>query len=181
MPGPVFLRGDGVELRTIERDDAAFVQRAGNEPAFHEGFVIDRPKTRESTEAHLDRTVDDDDTVSLLICVDGDPVGRASLLDVGRTHADLSYWLVPEARGNGYVTEAAALLVEHAFESLGLHHVRAWTLDDNEASRGVLRRLGFSHEGSIREHVFTRGEYHDVEHFGILDREWDGLNAVLDD
>jgi RimJ/RimL family protein N-acetyltransferase len=37
------------------------------------------------------------------------------------------------------------------------------------------------HEGSIREHVFTRGEYHGVEHFGILDREWDGLEAVLDD
>lgn len=180
MPGNAFVRGDRVTLRTVEREDLDLYRRAFNEPEFRRGFVIDGPRNRGAVEDWFEETVEDEDAVFLLPCVDGDPVGSVSLRELRRTHGMLAYWLLPEHRGEGYVTEAAALLVDHAFEEVGLHRVFAWTVGDNAASQAVLRRLGFSHEGTYREHVYARGEYRDTEHYGLLESEWAGVDAVLD-
>lgn len=90
----------------------------------------------------------------------------------------LVYWLLPAARGGGLVTEACALLVDHAFRSLRHHRVFVWTVDDDDGSRAVLDRLGFTHEGTYRGHVYTRGTCHDTEHYGLLESEWDGVESV---
>lgn len=183
MPGVVFSRGERVTLRTVEREDVDVLQRALNEPAFQRGFLLESPRNREMVEERVEDTVEaDDDSVYLLVSVDGDAVGGVSLREV-RPHQDhgmLAYWLLPRERGHGYATEGAALLVDHAFEQVGLHRVYAWTIADNEASRALLERLGFAHEGTYREHVFTRGRYRDTEHYGLLASEWDGVDAVLD-
>ncbi|MDX6533520.1 MAG: hypothetical protein QOF68_1264, partial [Gaiellales bacterium] len=53
------------------------------------------------------------------------------------------YWaLKPEARGNGYATEAARALIDWAFDNLELARIVATTEDDNSASQAVMRRLG---------------------------------------
>lgn len=181
MPGVVFKRGERVTLRTVEREDVDVIQRARNEPDFQRGFLIESPKSRNAVERYVEETVEGGDTIFLLICVDEEPVGGVNLLDMRQDHGMLHYWLLPEERGHGYVTEGAALLLNHAFDTMGLHRVFAWTIADNEASQAVLRRLGFTREGTYREHVFSGGEYRDTEHYGLLASEWDGVEAVLDD
>ncbi|HUZ84691.1 MAG TPA: GNAT family N-acetyltransferase [Gaiellales bacterium] len=53
------------------------------------------------------------------------------------------YWLVDTRhRGCGYATEAATLLIRHAFEQMHLRRVVATTLADNASSQAVMRRLG---------------------------------------
>jgi RimJ/RimL family protein N-acetyltransferase len=142
--------------------------------------LIEVPRNRRSIEDRIKDTVEsDDDSIYLLVCAGGDPVGGVSLRDVRQEHGMLVYWLLPEGRGQGFATEGAALLLDHAFGKVGLHRVYAWTIDDNEASQRVLRRLGFTHEGTYREHVYTRSAYHDTEQYGLLEREWDGVDAVL--
>lgn len=182
MPGVVFSRGEQVTLRTIEREDAGVIQRARNEPAFQEGFLMETPKTKNMIEDYIEEVVEgDDDSINLLICVDEEPVGAVSLLDMRRTHGMLHYWLLPDQRGHGYATEGGALLVDHGFETVGLHRIFAWTIDDNEASKAVLQRLGFTHEGTYREHLFTGGTHHDAEHYGLLSSEWNGPKAIQKD
>lgn len=178
MPGVVFSRGERLTLRTIEQEDVDVIQRAYNEPDFQEGFPLQFPKSQRVIEERIDDTVEEDDSIVLLICVDENTVGQVSIQDIRRPHGMLTYWLLPDERGQGYATEGAALLVDHAFDAVGLHRVFAWTLDDNEASQAVLRRLGFTHEGTYREHIFSRGEYHDTEHYGLLASEWEGVEAV---
>lgn len=180
MPGAVFLRGEQVTLQTIEREDADLIQRAYNEPGFQNGFLIEHPKNRNSIESQIEERVEEDDeSIFLLVCVDETPVGAVSLRDIRQNHGMLAYWIVPEERGHGYATEGSAVLLDHVFESVGLHRVFAWTIDDNGASQEVLRRLGFAHEGTYREHVFTSGTYHDTEHYGLLASEWPGTEAIL--
>lgn len=178
MPGVEFLCGERITLCTIEEEDVEVIQRAYNEPAFQQGFLIDSPKNRRMIETRIEeRVVGDDDSVYLLVCIDGDAVGGVSLRDVRQSHGMLAYWLLPDERGQGYTTEAAALLLDHAFDTMGLHRVFAWTIDDNEASQRVLRHLGFVHEGTYREHVFSEGEYHDTEHYGLLASGWNGVES----
>jgi RimJ/RimL family protein N-acetyltransferase len=53
------------------------------------------------------------------------------------------YWaLAPAHRGQGYATEAARALIEHAFDAFGLARILATTERGNAASQAVMRRLG---------------------------------------
>jgi RimJ/RimL family protein N-acetyltransferase len=53
------------------------------------------------------------------------------------------YWgLVPEHRGNGYATEAAAAVIAFGFDEMQLARIVATTTRDNHASIAVMRRLG---------------------------------------
>lgn len=184
MPGEAFLRGERVTLRTVESEDEdiELLQRARNDPDLREGLLFRRPHTRGQVKEFLEEPVeDDDDTALLFICVDEEPVGTVTLFDVHRENATLAYWLLPEFHGKGYATEGAALLLDHAFDTLGLNHVVAWTIDYNEDSQALLRRLGFAHEGTSREHVFRKGEHRDTEQYGLLADEWVGSESILDE
>ncbi|WP_435361338.1 GNAT family N-acetyltransferase [Haloarchaeobius sp. DFWS5] len=177
MPGAAFLRGDRVELRTVEHEDVAFLQRARNDPAIRQGLLFTTPKNRDVVESFVDEVVGDDDNGSqnFLVCRPNDPdepMGGAALFDVGRDHGTLAYWLAPEYHGEGYASEAVSLVLDHSFGTLGLHHVVAWTIEGNDASQRLLGRLGFEQEGRYRGHIWWNGDYRDTVHFGLLRDEW---------
>lgn len=64
--------------------------------------------------------------------------------------AGIGYWLVPEARGRGLATAAAALLINWGLRDLGLERIEFAILPDNAASQRVAERAGATPEG-IRE------------------------------
>ncbi|MFB6270965.1 MAG: GNAT family N-acetyltransferase, partial [Halobacterium sp.] len=84
----------------------------------------------------------------------------------------LMYWIHPDHRGNGYVTEATELFLDYAFRECGFHKVTARVLESNEASAGTLEKLGFVREGTRRESSIVDGEYEDMYTYGLLAREW---------
>ena len=65
-------------------------------------------------------------------------------------HFEIGYWVRASATGHGYVTEAAHLLTEFAFDKLEANRVRIRCDERNERSAAVPRRLGFVYEGCQR-------------------------------
>ena len=55
---------------------------------------------------------------------------------------------------------------------LGLHRVEAVLLADNLPSRQLALKLGFRHEGTLRERGFFRDHFIDELYFGLLREEW---------
>jgi RimJ/RimL family protein N-acetyltransferase len=55
-----------------------------------------------------------------------------------------------DAWGRGYGTEATALMLRHAFETLGLHRVALSVFEFNERAIRAYRRVGFTTEGRAR-------------------------------
>lgn len=175
MPGPVFIEGDRIELRTVEEEDIEFLTRGVNHPAIRRYISVFRmPQNRERYEETFENVDSSENGASLLVCVDGERVGSVQLypVDEGRGEANLAYWIDPDAQGNGYATAAGELVVEYGFEELRLHRISAVTMTPNAASRRVLERLGFSHEGTKRESAFADGEYVDEAQYGLLEAEW---------
>jgi ribosomal-protein-alanine N-acetyltransferase len=86
-------------------------------------------------------------------------------LNLARTH-----W------GQGYATEAWQAVLSFAFETAGIHRVYATADSRNIASMRVLEKLGMSREGVLRQHHLHRGEYADEVIYGMLSREWHGVN-----
>lgn len=74
--------------------------------------------------------------------------------------------------GKGYAFEAWSLLIEYAFQRLGLRKIIAGAIAGNEASIRALKKLGFKVEGTMRQQVFMDCEYRDGILFGLLRDEF---------
>ena len=77
-----------------------------------------------------------------------------------------------EHRNKGYGSEAVALLLEHAFNNMGLIRVEASTQDLNISAQKSLEKLGFSLEGRQRRSIYWGGKYHDRLMYAILATEY---------
>lgn len=91
---------------------------------------------------------------------DGDVVGG-----VGLSHPDdwpsheLTWWLMPLARGKGYATEASRAVISWAYQTLGWARVETHMRDENTPARSLAQRLG----GTIdRRETFPDGVARDV-------------------
>ncbi|WP_101297830.1 GNAT family N-acetyltransferase [Halegenticoccus soli] len=169
MPGPAFLRGERVELRTIEREDVEFLQRLVDDPKVWPDIGSATPTNGPREEEWVESLGEDGAKVRFLVCVDGDPVGTIGL-DLNETWGvgELGYMIAPEAWGNGYCTDAVRTVARYAFEERRLHKVAAAVYDYNAGSRRVLEKAGFAEEGVHREEAFVGGEYRDVIRYGLL-------------
>jgi len=100
-------------------------------------------------------------------------IGTVSLRSYPRDgRAELGYWLAVPAWRQGLATEAARAAVDFGFRELGLARIYAQVLAGNDASLGVLAKLGMVHEGTKRQHVRHGRRLHDVLIYGVLSDEW---------
>lgn len=81
-------------------------------------------------------------------------------------------------RRKGYATEAVVLLMRFMFAERRYHKCVAAIFAHNEASLALHRRLGFTEEGRLREHVFIAGRHHDLVMMGMLANEFDQRHAT---
>jgi RimJ/RimL family protein N-acetyltransferase len=74
--------------------------------------------------------------------------------------------------GQGYGTEATELMLEHAFERLGLHRVALSVFAFNERAIRSYRKVGFVVEGRARDAIWRDGRYWDELQMSILEGDW---------
>lgn len=73
----------------------------------------------------------------------GEALGGSGLLwPGGWPRPELTWWLLPEARGRGLAEEASRLVVAHAVGVAGWPFVQTHMLDENEPARRLALRLG---------------------------------------
>ena len=80
----------------------------------------------------------------------------------------------PLYRGQGYGSEAMALLLRFAFHELNLHRVQLTVFSYNLRAIHLYERLGFVREGVMREFLYRDRQRFDVLLYGLLAREWEG-------
>ena len=73
--------------------------------------------------------------------------------------AQVGYWIGPEFARQGYMAEALAAVVSHAFGALDLSRIEAACLPENLASRGLLERAGFKYEGIAQSYLQINGRW----------------------
>jgi RimJ/RimL family protein N-acetyltransferase len=81
--------------------------------------------------------------------------------------------IAPESRGKHIGNEAKQLVLEYAFNDLGLEKVCSHMLENNRANRKLNEALGLRVEGVLRDHALVEGARHNVVCMSILRREYD--------
>ena len=111
---------------------------------------------------------------------DGVAVGHVRLhsLSAADRKARLAIGLFGEELvGRGIGQQAILLVLDEAFDEIGLHRVDLRVLAFNERAIRCYRACGFVHEGTEREAAFLDGEWHDDWIMGILAREHEARRA----
>jgi ribosomal-protein-alanine N-acetyltransferase len=105
----------------------------------------------------------------------GAMTGGLSLTNVRRGVAQtvtLGYWVAQPLARRGYISAATRLAIDFAFGQLGLHRVEAACLPNNQPSRGLLEKVGFTHEGYARGYLRIDGTWRDHILYSVLREEW---------
>lgn len=173
MRNPI-ITGERVYLRAEEPEDAAAHARfyAAETDDFTDDFgrypmspiKIDHI-IREVHKSHPPKDI------SFASCLkeNDDVIGRVGLsrVDYVNQTAESFSFFGPDWRGQGYGTESKFLLLNYAFNQLGLHVIQSHVWGANDRSAAALHRQGYRSAGRYRWDNTRRGVYHDILIFDV--------------
>jgi RimJ/RimL family protein N-acetyltransferase len=108
-------------------------------------------------------------------------IGEAGLGAVSWLHGEACLYISLGDRtcwGRGYGTDAVRLLLRYAFEGLNLARVTLGVFDYNPRAVRVYEKVGFVHEGRLRQNTRRDGEWHDEIVMGVLRQDWERAVAT---
>jgi RimJ/RimL family protein N-acetyltransferase len=179
LPGNVIIAGDRLSLRTFDPADGALASRwlmQDTEDVFPNGPDVVNPwvygqrfvsLAKESPPTWLRFAIVRNED-GLLIGANG--IENLDLLH--RTAETESTIFHPDFRGQGYGTEAKHLLLDYAFDRLGLHMVYSWVSEFNTRSAAALRKQGYREAGYFAWADPYQGNFIGGWYFDYLADEW---------
>lgn len=91
---------------------------------------------------------------------------------LGESELEIGYWIHKDFTNQGLVTESTAALVKVAFEILHVHRLEIHCDPANHASAAIPRKLGFTHEGTLRAKTPFLDRWSDSMIWGLLESEY---------
>lgn len=150
-------REDFEERSALARDSIEMLQR----------WLGVREQTEEAFDNYLAR-LEQPTHEGFVICLrsTGEIVGGVNINNIVRGSFQsgcLGYTAYRSTAGHGYMTEGLRLVIQYAFDKLGLHRLEANIQPDNTSSLNLVKRLGFRREGYSTAFQFINGAWRDHE------------------
>ncbi|MBB2976399.1 RimJ/RimL family protein N-acetyltransferase [Microbacterium endophyticum] len=163
---PVVLHTARLVLSAPTAADVPAIFAACQDPDIQRYTTVPSPYLREHAEKFISDTAEQWDAKTHLTWAmrhNDRLVGMIGLYRLDKDGgAELGYWVDPETRGRGFVTEASAAVLDWAFDrhTLGLQRVEWRAVVGNNASARAARAVGFRYEGT-RRRALVHGDYRD--------------------
>ncbi|MEN4920409.1 GNAT family protein [Achromobacter spanius] len=184
---PVTLCGDIVRLEPLAASHAAELAEIGLHPELWR-LQPEPVATAQDMQRYVERALAGQHAGTCLPFVivrqsTGRIIGATRYMDIALDHKRLEIgatWLTPSSQRSGANTEAKFLLLQHAFETIGIIRVVFKTELSNTQSRQAILRIGGVEEGVFRKHLIAQsGRTRDMVYFAILDEDWPSVKARL--
>ncbi|RPJ27242.1 MAG: N-acetyltransferase [Chloroflexi bacterium] len=91
---------------------------------------------------------------------------------IGERQLEIGYWIHKDYVNQGLTTECTAALVKVAFELIYIHRLEIHCDPANLASAAIPRKLGFTHEGTLRAKTAFLERWSDSMVWGLLESEY---------
>lgn len=175
---PVLTNGGDITLRELELGDAAsLLAMVSTEEVTR--FISPPPTTVEGFEQFIHWT-HQQRAAGRCIVYGVVPHGMSTAvglfqvrsLEPGFSNAEWGFALGSPFWGRGYFLDGAQLVVDFAFNVMGVHRLEARASVENGRGNGALRKLGAMPEGVLRRSFLRYGHYHDQVLWSIIDTEW---------
>lgn len=173
------LTGDLVMLRPVEAADASGLLALDAETVRLTGsHGLGAVTLADAEKWNATRTARDDRIdLSIIERASGEWAGEVVLNDLEVNNRSCSFRIAlqgPRFYGRGLGTEATRLIVDYAFGTVGVHRIGLEVFDFNPRARHVYEKVGFVHEGTMREALLWDGEWVNTHVMGLLASDWKG-------
>lgn len=158
------ITGENIVLRRMTYDDTDRIIAWRNQESVRKNFIYQADFTKESHENWIRNYVEPGKAVQMIILEkeSGCPIGSVYLRDIDYDNRKAEYGIFigeETARGKGYGTEAAKLMVRYAFDELKLHKVFLRVLKENIGAQKSYEKAGFRKEAELVDEVKIHGEF----------------------
>ncbi|MBL0048443.1 MAG: GNAT family N-acetyltransferase [Bacteroidetes bacterium] len=101
-------------------------------------------------------------------------VGRIGLYKIDNSNqlAEIGYWLAESQQGKGLIKKSCERLITFAFEACELNRLEIKCAVKNIKSQNIPKKLGFTFEGNLRSAEKIRDEFHDLNLYSLLKKDW---------
>ena len=97
---------------------------------------------------------------------------------IGDNALEIGYWIHKDYIRRGLITESTSALIKVAFEVIHVHRIEIHCDPGNIASASIPRKLGFTHEGTLRAKTPFLDHWSDSMIWGLLDTEYTSSPAA---
>ena len=173
-----FINGETIYLRALGSGDVNSTYLSWlNDVETTKDLLAGRyPSTLQQLDDYVQRATSDPGTVMFAICSrkDNTHIGNIKLdhfdavdgtCELGLLLGNKDYW------GKGIGEEVCRLTLQYAFNTLNIRKVLLAVYSNNPAAIRLYEKLGFVHEGKLRQHLFCQGEYIDKLYMGLFKNE----------
>jgi N-acetyltransferase len=190
LPTPTLLVGTHVRLEPLTVGHEADLYEAGRAPEIWTYLpTVHAPfQSREMTRQWMDEAFAQQATgwrwpFAIVWQATGRVIGSTSYVDFHWPDRALEIgwtWLTPAYWRTVVNTQCKYLLLQYAFETLGMYRVQLITDSRNQRSQRAIERLGARKEGVLRSHILCPDGYRrDSVVYSILDYEWPAVRDRL--
>jgi ribosomal-protein-alanine N-acetyltransferase len=156
---------NGLVLRPWRLTDQATVVAAYGDPAIQRWHA--RTMTEDEAREYIERWERrwrEEHGAGWAVTDGGEVAGQISLrtIDLQEGLAEVSYWVLPAARGRRTASRALEALTDWSFGQLGLHRIEVLHSTRNEASCRVATSAGYELEGTKRSEAKHADGWHDM-------------------
>ena len=171
---------DKLKLKMLELRDAEqlFSLTIQSKDTLREWLpFIDFTKTVADTENFIKSTMkqfSENNGIQAGIWYEGELAGVIGFhkIDWSNRSTSIGYWLGDDYVGNGLMTRSVKAFVDHALIDIGLNRVEIRAAVENEKSRAIPERLGFTDEGTVRQAEWLYDHFVDHKVYGMLASDW---------
>jgi RimJ/RimL family protein N-acetyltransferase len=173
----IFLRGKKVILRPLDKQtDLDRVYKWINDPDIRYFIIGIFPQTIKQEEDWLDSKGKDKNDVTLAIeTLGGEFIGTIGLHGIewhggvattGALIGEKKFW------NRGYGTDAKMILLNYAFNVLGLRKICSRVYSFNKRSLNYSLHCGYKIEGRLKRQFLKNGKYYDIIELGLFKKDW---------
>lgn len=172
-----FLKGKLVDLRPIEQDDIEILKKGYNDPDVRDAMFMYFPLNMQEVEQKIGNMAQHEHAVQMMIVdrSDNKAVGHIALVRPDWVSRMMTFYIVlleKSVWGRGLGSEATAMMVEYGFGMLNLNRIQLHVNAENEAAKAVYLKIGFKHEGTLRQAMYKNGRYYDFWLMGLLAEDY---------
>ncbi len=184
---PPTLTTERLILRAIDRDDVHGIFAYASDPEVVRHLLWEPHQSLDDSHEFLDKVFEayrrqmPDPFGIVLKDEPGRVLGTAGSRWVSFDHKtmELGYVVARPHWRQGYATEAVWAVVCSTFALYPVERLQARVFPDNPASRRILEKLDFRHEGCLRSSVWRLERFWDLDMFSMLRGEWEERVATL--
>ncbi|SFV52682.1 Ribosomal-protein-L7p-serine acetyltransferase [hydrothermal vent metagenome] len=140
---------------------------------------VDTSTTIEDTKEFINHEMQNyanNKSINCMIFYNNKLVGNVALLGMqkgyGIKRGKLGYWLDVEFHGKGIMQKSVKKMIEIGFEYYDLDKITLRCSVENRRSCNVAKKLGFTHEGRLKNEIALHGIKMDVDIYAVLRDEY---------